>query len=208
MLLLGCSSSRYESMKLLGVETFSENRFKPILQDTSAKILFKSSVSISGYNFGGILLFKKMNDNTVRAILLSELGMTIFDFEIKGNGFKLIDCFEQMKKNENINSMVNTVGTDLVLLAGGVPEQTKVSVLYDKDFMGRIFRFQANNSSDGYNYYYLQRVTNNVLRLENVIKGKEIVAINYQYTDLGRLHAIQIRHFDYDIKLFLKRLED
>ena len=80
------------------------------------KALFKTSLDIRENHLSGYTLVKKTADSTYHIIFSNEIGMTIYDFELYPDRFKVNYLFEPMNKKV----MVKMFERDFRLLIYGV----------------------------------------------------------------------------------------
>jgi hypothetical protein len=137
-----------------------------IFDSTFDRALYKGSLDISKYHLSGLLLFKRTSANSVRIVFSNELGMSFFDFELKGDEFivhsfnSFLDRAPLLKYLENdfrlllvpdttVRSMNPRLSRDRKLLIFGViSARGSFYFTYDKD-SGRIRRIQTLRSAMG-----------------------------------------------------------
>jgi hypothetical protein len=63
----------------------------------SKPILYRAEIDIANKHYSGLLLFKQL-DTVKRLTFITEVGMSIFDFEIKDRVIRLVSIFEPLNK--------------------------------------------------------------------------------------------------------------
>lgn len=84
---------------------------------------YKSDVEISGKQFGGILVVKKMNDQTTRTVFTGDAGITFFDMEFSGNQFKVHYITPKLDRRPVINQLREDIGLILMTEAVSAPDE-------------------------------------------------------------------------------------
>ena len=94
--LYGCSASRPPA----GSDSKPVISFSPstCYREPFEKVLFRASLDVRKQHLGGFLLIKKTPDSVYRIVFANEIGMTLFDFGIRDDQFRVNYVFEAMNR--------------------------------------------------------------------------------------------------------------
>ncbi len=114
-------------------------------------VLYKAGVDVYGRYFSGIFLFKQIPaDTSYRIVMLSEFGLSYFDFKYKNGEFTVESCQEFLNKP----MLINLLQKDLHLLLSEIDHPKKIKVLTGKKIQQPAYKFKYK--SDKYCYFYDQ----------------------------------------------------
>jgi len=195
MLLVACSTSRYAKLNKIEELTLKGQEIPVFFADTTDKILYKSSVNIYGNYLSGLTLFKRLPDSSIRVVFMNELGIKIFEFEFKNNEFKKVFCLEQLDRP----SIINTIKSDLEILLFQSFINQKSIIFNDKENLYRIYRTRFG---EFFNYYFISRKTNTLLKIENGGLTSENVEIRFG----SNADSLEIEHKDMDINIKMYKI--
>ncbi|PIB37863.1 hypothetical protein [Maribacter sp. 4G9] len=97
LLLLGCASYP-KKIGYTTTEIVSQKIVNPYFSDKKKDYVYKSNITVFKNTFGGILVLKKMDDETHRIAFTTELGNTIFDFSISETEFKVNRILKELDR--------------------------------------------------------------------------------------------------------------
>ncbi len=103
LLLASCANSPYRHLTEQKGVALSALEYRPILSKSIYRCIVNGNVIFKKYHLSGILLFKKMENGTVRAVFQNEVGLTFFDFEWGDEGFKVNSIINKLNKQAIIN---------------------------------------------------------------------------------------------------------
>lgn len=138
----------------LGLNAQDENQPELIkktslLNQPYSSVLYKAGVEAYGKYFSGIYLFKQFpKDTSYRIVMLSEFGLSYFDFKYKNEVFSVESCQEFLNKPLLLKMMQK----DLKLLLAQIEIPDKAKEISKKDFDGSVYKFKYK--SDKYYYFY------------------------------------------------------
>ena len=89
-----------------------------VFDSSFEKALYKGSLDISKYHLSGLFLLKRTSANSVRIVFSNELGISFFDFELKGDEFIVHSCNSFLDRAP----LLKYLGNDFRLLL--VPDKT------------------------------------------------------------------------------------
>lgn len=101
LLFSSCAISKYK--KLSGCETIQANAvIAPVVQPGKST-KFKTSIDVLKNHLTGIVVVKQTDSLTTHIVFVTELGMKMFDFEVKGDSINALYVFEPLNKPTIIN---------------------------------------------------------------------------------------------------------
>lgn len=161
--------------------------------------LYSATVDVVGNHLSGLLLIKKMPDNSTRMVFSNEMGFTFFDFEFAKDGsFKVYSIIKKMKKK----SVIKTLQYDFELILMNKLDNGKAVLKTDNELL--YFIFPQNK---GYNYYITNADGAELIRMERASNKKPIVeAVMKNYSN-GIPDTISISHKTFEFNIGLKRIE-
>lgn len=170
-------------------------KFKPAF----SVALYKTQVDVVGNHLSGLLLIKKMQDNSIRMVFSNELGFTFFDFEFTPDrNFKVFSIIKKMNKK----AIIKTLRKDFELILMEGLDSAAVSVRTNNGSKYYVFP-----QTTGYNYYITDSTGDKLVRMERASKRKTVVqAIMKDYIN-GIPDTIGISHKTFNFTIGLKRIE-
>lgn len=96
ILCIGCAVPR--KYKLTGENKSCANPLKEAAATSVHGLKYKMSIQLFKNYFTGILLYKKTDPTTFHLAFVTELGLKMFDMEIKDGELKTLYCFEPLNK--------------------------------------------------------------------------------------------------------------
>ncbi|UYQ93891.1 hypothetical protein MKQ68_02120 [Chitinophaga horti] len=82
LLLCACTSS-YKGLQKAPGDAACVGRFRPQYEGT---VIYNTQVDVLNNHFSGLLLFKKMEDSSMRIVFTNEMGFKFFDFGFDADG--------------------------------------------------------------------------------------------------------------------------
>ena len=160
LLFVSCRAIKHCNLKKVEEQQTDIAQLHSCFKNNFTKVLFKSTIDIYNNHLGGLILIKLMPDSSYRVNFITELGLKIFDFEIKGEQFKVVYCLEKMNKKK----LIQVLKDDFTLLLLENKLKDKAILFKNKDNVENIFRFHHKNS---YNYYYVEKNSLTLNKIEN-----------------------------------------
>jgi len=102
--LISCQLHKYKASKKCNEVIIDQNSFKSILQPVTAT-KYKTDIDVLKNHLTGIMVVKQTDSVTMHLVFLTELGMKLFDFEVKPAGINAVYVFEPLNKPALINSL-------------------------------------------------------------------------------------------------------
>lgn len=106
LLLFGCGTSPYLFLEQNNAQPVCFNKLVPAFKTE----LYNAQINVTGKHLSGLLLFKTMQDSSIRVVFTSETGLTFFDFEFSENDFEVINCISKLNKKPVIKQLKNDIG--------------------------------------------------------------------------------------------------
>ncbi len=106
-LLSSCVYHKLSSYKKRSDYTFPSGKFNNV----EKAIKYKTSIDVLNKHFTGLIIFKKTDAETRHVVFVTELGMTMFDFVIKGDSMTPVSVFEGLNKPQTINALIRNFET-------------------------------------------------------------------------------------------------
>jgi hypothetical protein len=197
ILLSSCTLGHYGRLKVVAI---SPSSTKSIFGENFSSFLFKTNIRIYGNDVSGLLVTKQMEPKDYRIIFTTELGMKLFDFEFKDTSFTLHYCVPQFNRPK----LIKTIKEDIEILLMNNLYMKGYHDLVDKDYL---YDIREYNFGKYYNYYFTEKSTKQIERIENSKKQvKKVEFLMNDYKD-GFPNNIIIKHYNIKLKIELNYLK-
>lgn len=182
LLLLGACSPA-AGYKLSGTSLITEKEVEPVISKTSA-LLYKARIRLYNRDFSGLILLKQLDPEVSHLTFVTEIGMKMFDFEIRNNTFRLVYVFEPLNKPKIIHLLESDM--KLILLQHLLNQEAAV---YKK---GETTVLKTKNGS---RYYYTLNTGARTVK-KSLKKGALFtqVKVNYTYSNTDNPSQIRLKH--------------
>ena len=197
LFLLSACASQYKHLQQSSGDAGCLQKFKPDF----TRALYYTTVNVTGKYLSGILLIKKMPDNSTRIVFSNQSGFKFFDFEFTANGdFKVDYVTTQLNKKPVLITLRKDF--EIVMMQPHVMQNGFVKA----DSTG--LKYYGFPEEKGYNYYITDVNCNELIRMERASSRKAVVkAIMQNYKD-GMPDTIGISHTGFQFEIGLKKLGD
>lgn len=181
-LFFGCSPT--QGYKLSRVEVVTSAHVKPIINKDNS-LLYKAKINLYNKYYGGLIVLKQMDPSTAHLVFVTELGMKMFDFEIKNNEFKLIYVFEPLNQPKILRVLESDM--KLILLQSLINKEARIFEKENKS----VYEVRNGNFK---NYYFVNKASKTVDR--TIVKGRlfKKEKVNYIYNDSLNAQQIKLKH--------------
>ena len=189
---LSCKTYELDAATEVNNET---STFENLYFSSSEDLVYKANFEVYRNSFSGILVLKKISENTHRAALTTDFGNKLMDFEISGENFKINYIAPDLDKK----MIKNFIKKDF-------------SLLLKKDFpISKTFTAKAEKiylSKSGKTSFFWMVSSNTFLpkQMNYVVNGREKINFILESTTPLLEDKLQISHHDLKIKLILKKL--
>ena len=82
------------------------------LPDSNTASLYKASLDIRKHHLSGLMVIRRMEENSFRVVFTNQVGMTYFDLSVKADSFNVVYCFDPLDKK----ALLRVLETDFRLL--------------------------------------------------------------------------------------------
>ena len=191
LILLGCTTSRPALRSSTG-DVKCIQKFIPELKSE----WYNTSVDVLDNHLSGLLLFKKLDDQSQRIVFTNEAGIKFFDFGFMADGtFKVYQALQRINKK----AVINTFRKDFELL---LLNKAKLSIpkAYEAG-AEKIFAFETGKEAD---YVVVTEDCSQLLRLEKW--GKKKMAEITFFGAAAVPDSITIRHFNFRMSIKMKKI--
>lgn len=195
VLLVSCKT--YEMPNIVKVESNQKNVQNLYFSDPGKDYVYKATIEVYGKQSGGIFVAKKMNDSIHRAVLTTDFGNTLLDFEVSENSFKVNYCVDELNKK----MVLNTLKNDFRLL---FREQYVVGEVFENQ-LNRIYK-----TKDGKRFNYLteSKATARITELTHTTRTKEKVIIRFEGKNTTFAEKINIEHKNIKLNIELNQINN
>jgi|SRR6185437_5138701 len=133
------------------------------LVSVSNTMLYKTQIFLFNKYYTGMLLHKQTDSATSHLVFVTELGMKMFDIELRKDSLKMVYCFEPMNKPKITTLLEQDMG--LILLYQLLNKQGKIYV--NKKEGENLYVTKEN----GKKYIYYTQVNSSRIT-KSLVKGK------------------------------------
>ena len=188
-------TSLYKGLQKTSADINCLQKFAP----SFSSALYNAHIDVAGKHLSGLLIIKKMPDNSTRMVFSSETGFTFFDFEFSKEGnFKVYSIIKQMDKKP----VIKTLRKDFELVLMQHLQNKNAYTLTDKTLM-----YVAFPQTKGFYYYITDSLCERLIKMERASKSKVVVEAIMQHYKNGMPDTIGISHKNFNFDIGLKRIE-
>jgi hypothetical protein len=191
LILMSCAVSRPE-LSPTSIDTNCIRKFVPEFKSE----WYNTSVDVLDKHLSGLLLFKQMEDESMRIVFTNEAGVKFFDFGFDQKGdFKVHQTLEKLNKK----AVINTFRKDFELLLMNKVRFSEPKA-FESDSTLR-FAFESEKETD---FVVTNRDCTQLLKLEKWGKKKMT-----QITFVGSTtvpDSINIQHFNFGMSIKMRKL--
>ena len=141
------SCSPVATYKLKGKALIGEKEIKSLIPKTGS-LLFKAKIDLYSKHYSGLMILKQTDSLTSHLTFVTEVGMKMFDFEIKDHVLKLVYIFEPLNKPKLIQLL--TADLELLLLQKAMGREASVYINSDRTMYKirdkKIYYYLANQN--------------------------------------------------------------
>lgn len=166
-----------------------------------ASVRYRASIDVLDKHLSGILIFKTMEDESIRAVFLNEMGVTFFDATFYKNSYIYNSVMKSLDKKAVKISLAKDLG--MILRRGIFEESNKPLKKAREDKM------QASKSirlkRKGYVNYFADQNCNVCTKIENWGSKKKVVSITQKHIpELSMPDSIFVQHHTVQFTISLK----
>lgn len=183
-LIVSCSPTYNYTLRR--TEIVTESDIHSIINKDNS-LLYKAKIKLYNQYYSGIIVLKQIDSLASHLVFITELGMKMFDFEIRNNQFKLIYVFEPLNKPNVLKLLESDM--KLILLQNLINIEARV--FEQKNQTKRIYKTINNKNK---NYYFIntdtKTVDKTIVKKNLFIKEK----VNYIYDEHLNAKQIILKH--------------
>ncbi len=182
---LNLSCNQYRHMQKIPSDETCIQKLKPDFHH----IVYKTSVDVIGKHISGLLVVKRMPDNSTRVVFTNEMGFSYFDFGFPpDSGFKVYSIIPQMNKE----ALIRTLRKDFEILLFRNMDSGKYYALKDSGLI-----YHAFPQSEGVNYYITDSSCMQLVKMQRASTKKPVMeAVIFGNSPDIAPDSISIRHFN------------
>lgn len=182
-----CAYNKLASYKKRSDLLITPANLQPVIPPANA-VKYKASIDVLNKHFTGLIILKQTDADTKHLVFITELGMRMFDFEMKGDSMKPVFVFDALNKPKLVSALVRNFKTILLIdwfnKTAELATKSGKEVLHLKSAKHRLFLFKDTNG-----YVIEQRVFN---------KRKKETRTIYN----GNYNTIKLKQYGF-VKLFI-----
>ncbi len=195
LLLVSCSLKTTEGLRQ--ISSTEKTVGNPYFSNSEIDYVYKAKIGVYGKNFGGILIIKKISEESHRIVFTTEFGSKLFDFQFEGDTFTKHFMLPELDKKFIVNILKN----DFELL---VNETATVLTVYESENQ----RIYKTPDEKRFNYYFLGNESEQLEKIVNTTKTKEKVEIVFTSSDGKIAEKIEIKHNNIKLKIDLEKFKN
>lgn len=197
LFLLFISCKTYEIPNVAKIENGERIIQNFYFSDSEKDYVYKANIEVYGKQLGGIFVAKKINDTLHRAVLTTDFGNTLLDFEVSENSFKVNYCIEELNKK----IVLNTLKKDFRLVF-----REKYSA--EEVFENQIHTIYKTKDGNRFNYLFENKSDKRLTKLTHATKSKEKVLIQFEGKNTTFAEKIIIEHKNIKLKIELNQISN
>lgn len=160
---LSFSCNQYRHMQKISSDETCIQKLKPDFHH----VVYKTSVDVIGKHISGLLVIKRMPDNSTRVVFTNEMGFSYFDFGFPSDsGFIVYFIMPQMNKE----ALVRTLRKDFELLLFRNMNNSKSFELRDDGLI-----YHAYPQTEGVNYYITDSNCQQLVKMQRASTKKPVM---------------------------------
>lgn len=98
LLLTDCSYTALRRAKTSGTKKLTSLLVHPVIPEDGTAVKYKAEIDVINKHFTGIIVIKQTDSLTKHCVFVTELGMRMFDFVIRGDSVKADFVFDALNK--------------------------------------------------------------------------------------------------------------
>ncbi|MBS1771991.1 MAG: hypothetical protein JST82_03965 [Bacteroidetes bacterium] len=202
LLIFSACTSPYKHLVKQDKSSFSALEYKPQFNKSLYRCTVNGRIIFKKFHLSGVLIFKSLENGTVRAVFQNEMGFTFFDFEWDvHDSFNVKQVIEQLNKP----ALIKTLKKDFnLLLMKGLNKETesfyKSSRGYDN--------YSCFTLDNGVAYYISSEI--GLKKIENAGKRKKVLTIdiNGKTSNKAMPDSVFINHHKAHFTIELHKIEN
>jgi len=169
--------------------------FIPVFGPNAVEAIFRGTIDVNGKHFSGIFVFKKVSENLFRAVLMSEVGMTLLDMSFTPKDFTVNYCIEPLSKKGLFKLLYHDF--KLALDEPGIHQLKRKR---NHENVSKTILFRKKDSRDF--YYFADGIVTKILS-KSIYNNTEI---QFESINGGKAEKIKIQHKPVKLRIELTRI--
>jgi hypothetical protein len=132
LILSSCAYNKYKRKETKSKEIITEKNLIPVIPADGKAVKYKASIDVLNRHFSGIIVLKETEPGVRHLVFVTELGMRMFDFVMRGDSISPEFVFEPLNKPKLVNGLIN--GFRDMLLVGVYSKEALVKKGEGSDF--------------------------------------------------------------------------
>jgi hypothetical protein len=165
----------------------------PYFSNTYIDYIYKAKIDVYGRKFGGILIIKKIDENSHRVVFTTEFGNKLFDFLFENDTVINNFVIEELDKI----FIVNTLQNDFKLL---VSQKNKVLNQFDS---GLEDVYKTINDKQ-FNFYFINKKSHILDKIVCTSKSKVKVEVLFSNVESVIANSVLIHHKNIKLNIALE----
>lgn len=173
-ILASCRYHHYQSYQKTDTRVLMENALLPVIPNHDQAQKYKTSIDVLNKHFSGLVILKQTDSIVKHLVFITELGMKMFDIEIKDTSMNMVYVFEPLNKPGLIRLLKHDFRAILLL-----HDKNQMLGLKTKHQKDSLYLLKSNQHVSFYTFQ-----NRNQLHLQEQFKGrKRLNKIQYQFAD-------------------------
>src|SRR5581483_5695324 len=109
-----CAYHKLASYRKQTEVVIAASNLQPVIPLAGA-VKYKASIDVLNKHFTGLIVLKQTDADTKHLVFVTELGMRMFDFEMKGDSMKPVFVFDALNKPKLVSALVRNFQAILLI---------------------------------------------------------------------------------------------
>lgn len=115
LLLSSCAYQKLNKQNTTGKALLNTEVLQPLIPSNNQSAKYKAEIDVLTKHFTGIVVLKQTDESTSHIVFVTELGMRMFDFVVKGDSVKADFVFDALNKPQFVNMLTSSF-RDILLI--------------------------------------------------------------------------------------------
>lgn len=127
-----CAYHKLASYKKQSDLVINSSSLQSVIPPTNA-VKYKASIDVLNKHFTGLIVLKQTDADTKHLVFVTELGMRMFDFEMRGDSMKPVYVFDALNKPKLVTALIRNFKT--ILLTDWFNKTTELATKSGKEVL-------------------------------------------------------------------------
>ncbi len=199
LFVLSCHPGQYYQLKKSKAESVLP--LSPIFEEITKAQVYRASMKFKDFDMGGQLVFRQMEPNVFRIVLMSEIGIKFLDMELRPKE----RIIHQVNDQLNRPIVLNLFEKDFRLLLMNDLDSYKTSYKKNEEFP---IIYKLRKLGKGKRFYFNQIKDSRLSKIEKASKfGNKKVRIQFEDYENDIPRKVTIQHFTIPLQLTLDKVK-